>query len=145
MLLRRTAILEGNGSLSIFAVDRRRRREAAGATAVLEPGDGAAIEDTDPESDPETSVLLDGPAIEWGALSGRPALRFDAAAGRNVERRTVGYRQVRVSAGPDDVRTAELGRLDRGDEIEVIGEDDSYFRIRTPDGIEGWVPRYVIL
>jgi SH3-like domain-containing protein len=27
----------------------------------------------------------------------------------------------------------------------VIGEDDSYFRIRTPDGIEGWVPRYVIL
>jgi hypothetical protein len=144
-VLRRTAVLEGNGSLSIFAVDRRRRRQIAGATAVLAAGERAAIQDGDRETDPETSVLLDGPAIEWGALSGRPALRFDAAAARNVERRTVGYRQVRISAGPDDVRTAEVGRIDRGDEIEVIGEDASYFRIRTPDGIEGWVPRYVIL
>jgi hypothetical protein len=147
-IVRRAAVLDGNGSLSIFAVDRRRRRATGGATATPEPG-GAAVAtgagDRELGPDDEVSSLFDGPAIAWGALSDRPALRFDGPAGRDVERRTVGYRQVRISAGPDDVRTAEVGRIDRGDEIEVIGEDASYFRIRTPLGIEGWVPRYVIL
>jgi hypothetical protein len=147
MVLRRTAILEGNGSLSIFAVDRRRRRGATEPAARPGTGgsggtDGEAANDAT-EADPPG--LLDGPGLAWGALPGRPALRFEAPAGRNVERRTVGYRQVRISAGPDDLRTAEVGRVDRGDEIEVIGEDASFFRIRTPDGTEGWVPRFVIL
>jgi hypothetical protein len=145
MMLRRTAILEGNGSLSIFAVDRRRRRQTGGATTILEPGEGGGIAGGAPDLPTGPDGFLDAPAVAWGALTGRPALRFETPAGRNVERRRVGYRQVRISAGPDDVRTAELGRIDRGDEIEVIGEDASYFRIRTPDGIEGWVPRFVIL
>jgi len=75
----------------------------------------------------------------------RPALRFDKAPAKGVERRAIGYHQVRVSAGPDDVRTAELGRVDRGDEIELIGEDAGYLQVRTPTGLEGWVPRVVIL
>jgi predicted amidohydrolase YtcJ len=29
--------------------------------------------------------------------------------------------------------------------FELIGEDASFFLIRTPDGVEGWVPRFVIL
>jgi SH3-like domain-containing protein len=95
-----------------------------------------------PASDTETAEPVVSP---WAARTTHEARRFDKPAGRGVERRTVGYRQVRVSAGPDDVRTAEVGRVDRGDEIELIGEDASFFLIRTPDGVEGWVPRFVIL
>jgi hypothetical protein len=28
--------------------------------------------------------------------------------------------------------------------VELIGEDAAFFQIRTPEGVEGWVPRYVI-
>ena len=74
----------------------------------------------------------------------RPPLKFTGKAGKGVQRGKIGYRQVRVSAGPDDVRTAEVGRVDLKDEVELIGEDESFFQIRTPEGVEGWVPRYVI-
>ncbi|HEX2755527.1 MAG TPA: hypothetical protein VHM48_08690, partial [Candidatus Limnocylindrales bacterium] len=30
-------------------------------------------------------------------------------------------------------------------EVEVIGEEGGSIRVRTPDGIEGWVPRVVIV
>jgi SH3-like domain-containing protein len=50
-----------------------------------------------------------------------------------------------VSDGPDDIRTSEVGRLDRGDEVEVIGERDGFLKVRTPSGLEGWVPRVVIV
>jgi hypothetical protein len=55
------------------------------------------------------------------------------------------YRHVRLSAGPDDVRYAELGRLERLDEVEILGEQSGYVQVRTPDGITGWVPRMVFL
>jgi hypothetical protein len=61
------------------------------------------------------------------------------------ERRTIGYRLVRLSDGPDDIRIAEIGRLDRGDEVQVIGENDGFLQVRTPAGLEGWVPRVVIV
>jgi SH3-like domain-containing protein len=50
-----------------------------------------------------------------------------------------------VSDGPDELTSNEVGRLDRGDEIEVIGEHEGALRIRTPSGLEGWVPRVVIV
>jgi SH3-like domain-containing protein len=62
-----------------------------------------------------------------------------------VERRTIGYRLVRVSDAPDDIRSKEVGRVDRGDEVEVIAEHESFLRVRTPDGLEGWIPRVVIV
>jgi SH3-like domain-containing protein len=74
----------------------------------------------------------------------RPPLKFTGKAAKGVQRGKIGYRQVRVSAGPDDVRTAEVGRVDLKDEVELIGEDESFFQVRTPEGVEGWVPRYVI-
>jgi hypothetical protein len=135
-------VLEGTGSLAIFAMDRRRRRPAErgvkpATTATVE---AAAIVEAAVVTEDAEPVLS-----PWAAQPRRDARRFAKPAGRGVERRTVGYRQVRVSAGPDDVRTPEVGRVDRGDEIELIGEDASFFLIRTPDGVEGWVPRFVIL
>jgi hypothetical protein len=142
LLLRRSLVLEGTGSLAIFAMDRRRRQPAAPRVSAAVVPAPAVAEALVPALDVEAAE----PVVSlWAARTTHEARRFDKPAGRGVERRTVGYRQVRVSAGPDDVRTPEVGRVDRGDEIELIGEDASFFLIRTPDGIEGWVPRFVIL
>jgi hypothetical protein len=75
----------------------------------------------------------------------RPSLRFDRPPARGVERRTVGYRLVRVGDGPDDLRSTELGRLERGDEVEVLRIDGRAAQIRTPDGLEGWIDSVAIL
>ncbi len=103
-------------------------------------------EDADPSSVDDDRPLAAAAAARAAiaASAKRPTLKFTKRAAKGVQRGKIGYRQVRVSAGPDDVRTAELGRVDNGDEIEVIGEDAAFFQIRTPEGLEGWVPRYVI-
>jgi hypothetical protein len=36
-------------------------------------------------------------------------------------------------------------RLDRREEVDVIGAEAGYLQIRTPDGIVGWVPRVVLV
>jgi hypothetical protein len=77
--------------------------------------------------------------------SQREAARFVTPLRRDAERHTITYRYVRVSDGPDELTSNEVGRLDRGDEIEVIGEHEGALRIRTPSGLEGWVPRVVIV
>ena len=53
----------------------------------------------------------------------------------------VHYRFVRVADAPDDVRSVELGRLDRGDEVDVLDRRTGFALVRAPDGLEGWVPR----
>jgi hypothetical protein len=75
----------------------------------------------------------------------REPARFGSPARAGVERRTIGYRLVRMSDAPDDIRSREVGRVDRGDQVEVIGEHEGFLQIRTPDGLEGWVPRVVIV
>jgi SH3-like domain-containing protein len=73
-----------------------------------------------------------------------PAL-FATRARRGVERHLITYRWVRLSDGPDERTSNEVSRLDRGDEIEVIGEFEGSLHVRTSDGLEGWVPRVVIV
>jgi hypothetical protein len=75
----------------------------------------------------------------------REPARFKATPRPGVERRTIGYRLVRMSDGPDDIRSQEVGRVDRGDEVEVIAEHEGFLQVRTPSGLEGWVPRVVIV
>jgi hypothetical protein len=50
-----------------------------------------------------------------------------------------------VSAGPDDLHFAEVARLDRLDEVEVIGEADGSVQVPTPDDVVGWIRRVVFL
>jgi hypothetical protein len=61
---------------------------------------------------------------------------------KNVERATISYRRVRISSEPDAVRSTELGRLDRGDEVEILGSRDGFLNVRTPAGVEGWILRH---
>jgi hypothetical protein len=141
--------VEMPGELSVLVMRRGRR--------------GRLIAQTPNGSSPDDGVLgpADGPSdaaprggvgpLEFEAArrrigsTGREARRFAHKAAAGADRRLIAYKSVRVSAGADDLRTAELARLDRGDEVEVIGEDGGSLQIRTPDGVEGWVPRVVLV
>jgi SH3-like domain-containing protein len=70
---------------------------------------------------------------------------FDKPARKGVERAKISYRRVRISSEPDDVRSVELGRLDRGDEVEILESHEGYLRVRTPDDITGWVQRHTVV
>jgi hypothetical protein len=156
------------GVLLFAAVVRRpgRTAEAVGimpgslsSTRATRVPPGAPAADVDDE-DGDSDTAHDGDRPRWLRASLReqresgsrgllpvasePA-RFASAARAGVERRTIGYRLVRLSDGPDDIRTAEIGRLDRGDEVEVIGEHDGFLQVRTSTGLEGWIPRVVIV
>jgi SH3-like domain-containing protein len=45
----------------------------------------------------------------------------------------------------DSVRSVERGRLERGDEVEILDSYEGYLEIRTPDGITGWILRHTII
>jgi hypothetical protein len=64
---------------------------------------------------------------------------------KGVERAKVGYRRVRISSIPDAIRSDELGRLDRGDEVEILDSSEGFLRIRTPDNITGWILRHTVV
>jgi uncharacterized membrane protein YgcG len=107
--------------------------------------------EANPTDDAEGTALPFGP--EAGRLTGnrptgwqsRPPLLFDAPPARKAVRRQITYRLVRLSDGPDDLRTKEIMRLDRGDEIEILGQEGSYIQVRTPVGAIGWIPSVSII
>ena len=79
------------------------------------------------------------------ALPAAPAPRtFAKKPAKGVERAKITYRQVRISSEPDVVQSVELGRLDRGDEVEILESFQGYLRVRTPDDITGWIVRHTI-
>ena len=75
----------------------------------------------------------------------REPLRFHAPPRAGIERRAIAYRSVRVADQPDGTTSSEICRLDRGDEIEIIGEHEGFLKVRIPTGVEGWVQRMVIV
>ena len=86
---------------------------------------------------------LNAPAPAGGVAA---AVRtFAKPAKKGVERAKVGYRRVRISSEPDTERSVELGRLDRGDEVEVLDSLEGFLRIRTPDDVTGWILRHTIV
>ena len=132
------------GDLSVLVMDRRRGSGRGGAATEIT----GTIATAGPSPGMIAPAGSFGDAVRAGSRFvgvGRPPLRFGAPAASTAERLTVAYRYVRVSAGPDDLRFPELARLDRRDEVEVIGSEAGYLEVRTPDGIVGWVPRIVLV
>lgn len=74
----------------------------------------------------------------------RVPLRFGGPVNPAVERRSVRYRFVKLATQPDEILGDEVARLDRGDEVEILGEEHGFVRVRTPDGLDGWVPRMTL-
>ena len=68
----------------------------------------------------------------------RMPLRFDAGVVVGALR-IVGYRLVFVSDRPTDNEAVELGRLDRGDEVDLLRLENGFALVKAPDGLRGWV------
>ena len=93
-----------------------------------------------------TSVVKRVEAIAEPARPAAPpaARAFDRPPAAGVERLRIAYSRVRLSSLPDDLRSAELGRLDRGDEVELVDSHEGYLLVRTPAGVTGWVHRHAL-
>ena len=76
-----------------------------------------------------------------------PRLTFDAGlvgplAGR--ERRVIRYRVVRLLDSPDELRGAEIGYLDQGDEVQLLEKYGAYWLVLSPDGQQGWLHKMTL-
>ncbi len=81
------------------------------------------------------------------AVAQAPTLSFEAAGIRpleDFERRTIGYRLVRLLDSPDELRSQEIGVLDQGDEVQLLQRQGVYWFVLCPDGRQGWVHRMVL-
>ena len=143
-------------------VGRRRRRqdEDTVGTRHVDPSPAPAPVVAEPMmafvDEDQTPVDEDAPLKEVRKASRRATAAATAAAvatsvrtfakppPKGVERAKVGYRRVRISSEPDAVRSVELGRLDRGDEVEILESHEGFLRVRTPDDITGWILRHTV-
>jgi hypothetical protein len=82
--------------------------------------------------------------VRAAAGTERAPLRFGVAAA-GLALGVVDFRLVRVADRPDDLRSVEVGRLDRGDEVEILGRRPGWIHVRAPDGLDGWVPGQTIV
>jgi hypothetical protein len=106
----------------------------------------AALAPAGPEGPgPIVTIPTQVPPLVMAPTSAVAARVFEKKPAKGVERTTIGYHKVRISSEPDDLRSAELGRLDRGDEVEIVGSHEGFLQVRTPDATVGWIPRHVIV
>lgn len=147
--------------LFLFMMRRGRRDERHPVTGALADDDGAlpaalgvgtaalangetSLEEAQMPRWRRPSLQAARHASRYGPPVSRPALKFNEPPGSGIERVAVHYRFVRVADSPDDIRSVELGRLDRGDEVDVLDRRTGFAFVRAPDGLEGWVPRMTI-
>ena len=60
------------------------------------------------------------------------------------ERRVIRYRVVRLLDAPDELRGAEIGYLDQGDEVQLLEKYGAYRLVLTPDGQQGWLHKMTL-
>jgi len=134
------------GVLLFLLLVRRSRGDDAwsnGALLVAEPV-GAPAANGSPRSHSGSDDATSVTSRPGNASAPQPALArvFDKPPAKDAERAKIGYRKVRISSRPDAVRSAELGRLDLGDEVEILDSYEGFLQIRTPDEITGWILRH---
>jgi hypothetical protein len=61
-----------------------------------------------------------------------------------VERRVIRYRVVRLLDAPDELRSADIGQLDQGDEVQLLERSGAYWLVLCPDGRQGWVHKMTL-
>lgn len=87
------------------------------------------------KADPSRSIASNHRmSFEDGAVS--------ATEGR--ERRTIRYAVVRLLDAPDELRSAEIGQLDQGDEVQLIERSGTYWLVLCPDGRQGWLHKMTL-
>jgi hypothetical protein len=79
------------------------------------------------------------------AAATKPRLSFDdAGVPPGVERRVIRYRVVRLLDAPDELRSADIGQLDQGDEVQLLERSGAYWLVLCPDGRQGWVHKMTL-
>jgi hypothetical protein len=76
-----------------------------------------------------------------------PSLSFDHGLVGPVEgheRRVIRYRVVRLLDAPDELRSAEIGFLDQGDEVQLLERSGAYWLVLCPDGRRGWLHKMTL-
>jgi hypothetical protein len=81
-------------------------------------------------------AVAEAPTMSFAKTGAHPLDSF--------ERRQIRYRLVRLLDCPDEVRAAEIGILDRGDEVQLLERYRVYWRVLCPDGRTGWVHRMTL-
>jgi hypothetical protein len=61
-----------------------------------------------------------------------------------TERRRIRYRAVSLLDAPDPLRSAAIGDLDEGDEVQLLERSGGYWLVLCPDGMQGWVHRMTL-
>jgi SH3-like domain-containing protein len=51
---------------------------------------------------------------------------------------------VRLLDSPDELRGAEIGYLDRGDEVQLLEKYGAYWLVLCPDGRQGWLHKMTL-
>ncbi|HEX4897731.1 MAG TPA: hypothetical protein VFV53_05165 [Candidatus Limnocylindrales bacterium] len=115
------------GRLAPVAGGRRRRTDTPLALVTPVP----------PPAATSPAVILD-PAR--AASIRRAPILFGAPPARGLDRCRVSSRLVPLRSEPDVVDGLLLGRLDIGDEVDVLRQEGTHCYVRTPSGAEGWVP-----
>jgi hypothetical protein len=77
-----------------------------------------------------------------GGAGGPVVGGIDALDG--LERRRIRYRLVRLLESPDELRAAEIGYLDEGDEVQLVSQQGAYWLVLCPDGQQGWIHRMTL-
>jgi hypothetical protein len=81
------------------------------------------------------------------AVVAAPHLTFDhslVAGLDGCERRVIRYRVVRLLDAPDELRGAEIGYVDRGDEVQLLEKHGAYWLVVSPDGQQGWLHKMTL-
>jgi len=137
-------LLTSMGGIWLFLFLARRPQDEAPDGLML-AGAGATAGSALPSARPPVDVAPARPTGRATMLPPIPPRTFDKSPADGIERATIGYRRVRISSKPDSVRSVERGRLERGDEVEILDSYEGYLEIRTPDGITGWILRHTII
>lgn len=144
--------LTGAGIAIFFFMIRRRNESPVGmAASQLSTGMGTGTARPTQLGDDAAVPRWLRPSLQaarkagWGVPPPRSAVRFTGPAAPGVDRREIGYRLVRVADGPDDLGSEEIGRFDRGDQVEILESKGPFVRVRGADGLEGWVQQAAIV
>ena len=80
------------------------------------------------------------------AVTTTPRMSFDddAATAEGIERRVIRYRVVRLLDAPDELRSADIGQLDQGDEVQLLEKSGAYWLVLCPDGRQGWLHKMTL-
>lgn len=104
------------------------------------------------QASPDEAVVAASPAAEpvsaraqqvdpaWGGSIREQQLRFSAPPEPGIDRCRVVSRLVPLRTEPDEFSPSYAERLDVGDEVDVLRQEGPYCLVRTPSGLEGWVP-----